>query len=225
MEVAQAGEAMVALHQQLQGADSESTVEELVGDEQLEMQLLCDDAEENETDFPEFGPHSPAARLSWLEAVEKMAGRQFTMAEFREAWRIVKLAGPFPFPFVFRCEDGVTRWLLPPGNAQGCELAETRSRTLSLLYSGVGSFFKPVVSHNPHRLFEQEEYVYRLEMRSAVRRAVEQLFKVSALPRCPGHAETSGETIGSAVLFFAARNFGVTGFVPCSFASMDERTN
>jgi hypothetical protein len=118
------------------------------------------------------------------------AAQQHFIRGHSVGWRIVKLAGPFPFPFVFRCEDGITRWLLPPGNASECASIGPRSRARSSLYSGVGKFYRPVGTYNPHHLFEQEAYVYRIEMQSAVRRAVEQLFKVNPLPRSPGHAAT-----------------------------------
>jgi hypothetical protein len=166
MEINEVDKAAVVLHERAQGAESDSAAQELGVEEELEIEFLRYDPSENDADFPESGPHSAAARFSGQDAIEKMTGRKFTMAEFHEAWRIVKQAGPFPFPFpfVFHCEDGVSRWLLPPGNAEGCESDGPTSKAISLLYSGVGTFFKPVVPYSPRRLFEQEEYVYRMEM-------------------------------------------------------------
>jgi hypothetical protein len=111
------------------------------------------------------------------------------MREFAWAWFAAKQGGPFPFAFRFPCEDGITRHLCPPGNAYQPDDSFTWYGIPFLLWCGGSTrAYSQAGYRGPHRLYEQEEYVYRLEMRDRVKRALEQLFKVNPLPRNPGHA-------------------------------------
>src|SRR5438445_11759875 len=80
------------------------------------------------------------------------------------AWSRLRALAPVKEPVCLHCSDGVRRWILPPGIASGCNLSEEIKVNARANYS-----------RGPRYLWQQEEYIFRLEMSDAVRRAVAQL--------------------------------------------------
>jgi hypothetical protein len=80
------------------------------------------------------------------------------------AWSRLRALAPVKEPVCLVCSDGVRRWILPPGIASGCEFTEQ-----------IKTYPRANYSRGPRYLWQQEEYIFRLEMSDAVRRAVAQL--------------------------------------------------
>lgn len=120
-----------------------------------------------------------------------------------EALKGIKISNPLAFKF----SSGITRWLCPPGVAIGFEEFSNRGRVGPLitcwprleraqynLFEGIGTpkHGQMIVSGKVH-LWWQEAYVYSLERRSALIRAMENMDKIFPIPRDPEHLDNDVE--------------------------------
>jgi hypothetical protein len=92
-------------------------------------------------------------------------------------------------PIGILIDSGETLWLCPKGNAEGCHFYDhiTAWPKLSywVLYSGLDGQHHRTSSakYSRFHLWWQEQYVYLLERRSALNRAIETMDKLFPLPR------------------------------------------
>jgi len=101
-----------------------------------------------------------------------------------------------PRPLEFKFGSGITR--CTPGNAEGCdygnhglfyEITVWPHGYQYALFHGMGAP-RHIRSRRGCFLWLQEEYVYRLEMRSALLRAMEEMDKLFPIPRDPEHLDS-----------------------------------